>query len=243
MSKHLLKSTSGHLRLHSSGHLSVTLPSWHDVTETFTSYIKSSEQYDAYTRSSVDGSVDSIYSTVYSAVIAGMLSGSDFATVLIASIGGSYDVPGAPRASLWAGSIVCQFTKPDQTISGGRVYSSSFYNRGGNGGLFTAIPSAATLMASAMRSPVSNHIEFTSSEIETINNAADGATLYFILGVAPPSTPAVSYTQKSLQNEYATPQDYYGFTLDPGEWLYWKVGLMTFASMNTPMMSNLQFYY
>jgi len=229
--------------LHPSGHLRITAPAWHDVTETFTSHIKSNEQYDAYTRPTVDGTVDSIYTTVYAAVLADILTGTDYTTGQIASLGAAYGVPGAPRASLWAGSRTCQFTKPTQIITNARLYSASIYNRGGHGGLFESLPSPSALIASTLREPVTNYIEFTSAEIETINNAADGATLYFILGVAPPSTPTVSYTQQSLQNTYSTPQEYYGFTLAPAEWLYWKTGSMTFPAQYVPMMDNLQIYY
>ncbi|MDD2241456.1 MAG: hypothetical protein PHI93_12485 [Kiritimatiellae bacterium] len=243
---HLQKSKTNHLVFGPSHNpatynyiLKWATDTWHAWPSTASSKGSADSQNPTATRTNINESPAAIYSTVYASVLSNLTSGTPGTISQWAVVGGAYDSTGAARAALWGQCTIRSFAAPASKIADGRLAST----RGGYGGLYSSMPSGSTLMSGSQRTPASGYISFTPAEIALANSAAKGATLYFVLGVMPPSSFTGSVTQHSITNDGDEAGNLKGWILQPGETLYWKTGDMTFPSQPIPTLASLQLKY
>lgn len=244
---HLQKSKAAHLVWApgynpsdgSTWNLKWATDTWHSWPFSTAAHRSNHSEAPAATRSNINDSPAGVYSTAYSNVISYLTTANEGTLYQQAAVGGAYDYPGAPRASLWGYSMIATFSAPAAQINAARIacaYSCKC-------GLFTSWPSGSTLASKTLRSSVSGYLNFTSTEISTINAASAGTTLYFAVCSLPPSSYNGSLVQHEITNDGEEGDYYMGWWLEAGETLYWKTGYMSFPSQYQPNLTAFHVQY
>lgn len=235
--QHLQLHSSGHLKLHSSGHLKLWVaPSWHTLSTTSQGCGGWSTVNGPYDRDSINRSPQTEWASARSNAIAAFGAGSGGGYWIGAWVGASYNTPGAPRATC------CLYGNYRYGVpvncSSARIACSVTSLVG----VFASAPTGAQMLSGTELSPASGYISLDAF-LSTINACAASSSPVYV-SVAALQPESLSYELRDYQwtNTTGSAQEVYGFTIQPGETLYWKGGGATVSSIN-PSISSLQLYY
>lgn len=220
-------------------HLKFAGTSWYARSGTSKSFAYHASAEAPATKAGINTSPASLYGGVYSQVLANLTLESNGGLMMQAAVGSAYDRPGPARVQLYGVSAIVTLTAPAFKVTSARISGTG----GGYGGLFTSWPSGSSLMSSSYRTGVSSKIALTSAEIDMLNNAAAGTSLYFGLAAMPPASYTGTDTSHSWTNDGDDEYNFAGFIVQPGETLNWLTGFMSFTNPAVNLNSTFDIQY
>jgi len=90
--------------------------------------------------------------------------------------------------------------------------------------VFSSVPTNSQLYTAPVRTPVDGYIDLDDYLEMFRDSQSSGSPIYISAINLPEETPTITLTQRSVTNDTGSADDWYGFTLQPGETLYWKTG-------------------
>lgn len=192
----------------------------------------------SYDLESINRSPETEWASARASAMAAFTAGGSFGGYQNGAwVGAIYNAAGAPRATCCLyGALV--HAVPPEACSDARIACSQTAQVG----VFTASPSGTQMLDAYEFTPSSGYI-YLSIFVDIINVcAASSAQCYISVARLQPSSPSYYLTQCHYTNSTEHEMEVQGFTLAPGETLYWKVGGVDLPSYS-PTITSLQLYY
>jgi len=235
---HLQRHPSGHLTRHPSGHLQFRT-TWLSRSVSYfygSAYVTAQS---AYTLENINRSPLPEWQSVRAQALANFAyPGNGSYAAASATVGGSYDWPGSAKASCCIVGKYAKYT-PYSTI--GNIYHVRVLcNVATRMGVFSSVPTNSQMFTASIRTPVGGYIDLDDYLEMFRDSQSSGSPIYISAINLPEETPTISTTQQSVINDTGSADDWYGFTLQPGETLYWKTGSWSGAPA-TPVAPQLSF--